>query len=284
MAIVSVSEMRGRSGSTDTALNGKRRAKFRVKTNALTHGPADIYNASGVPALMAADPEGGNRFVLTKSADQDENNPYYWVVTVEYGDPGLANGLPDGTDPTDPETRLPILVRSTWKYTKNTIKDLGGDLIANKAGQPPAEGLDVEICGLQYQYTKWLLSDGEALFASHLNHINDGAWKGHAIWTALCSDINITEERINGTLYHKHTYTVLVRTDGTEWDPEILNWGFKEKVGGALIDIVDDKGAKIQQPWFLDNAGAAVRPQNPLAADNFVRVIIYPQADFSTLW
>jgi hypothetical protein len=285
MAIVSVSEMRGRSGGNNVKLEGTRRAKFRVKTNALTHGPEDIYNASGVPAMWAADPEGGGRFVQSKDAEQNEQNPLYWVVTVEYAIPPAGEDGDSPPDPENPETRRPITTRSTWKYTKNVIKDQNGDLIQDAAGVPPAEGLDVEICGLQYTHTRWSSSNGEALFASHLNRINNAVWKGFAVNTALCSDINIEEERVNGTLYYKHTYQVMVRTDGSTWDPQILNWGFKEKLaGGDLRHIKDDNGKEVTTPWFLDAAGAAKRPQDPAAATNFITVDIYPQATFSTLW
>jgi hypothetical protein len=286
MAIVSVTEMRGRSGGNNVKLKGTRRAKYRVKTDSITHGPDEIYNASGIPEWWTVDPEGGGRYVQDKSAEQSEENPKYWVVTVEYTTPDEGNNEDgdDPPDPSDPTTRRPILNRSTWKYTKNVIKDQPGNLIVNAAGQPPAEGLDIEVCGLLYTYTKWSDTVGEALFTSHLNHINNPAWQGHAVRTALCSDISIEEERVDGNLFYKHTYQVMVRTDGSEWDPQILNWGFKEKVGGDLIEIRDAQNAVIQQPWFLDAAGAAVRPQDPLAADNFVAVDIYPEAAFSTLW
>ena len=290
MAIISVKKLPGRSGSLDAKSVGEDQIEYQVKTDSKTgyHYRTIVFANDGVnaiPAYYAPHPEGGGVYVIKKRAVQDRKNPFYWIVTVEYGALEAEDGE-SPPDPEDPETRRPILVRSTWKYTKNVIKDRAGNLIVNKAGQPPAEGLDIEVVGLQYTYTKWSSTDGEALFESHLNHLNDGVWKGFAARTALCSDIHVDEERVNGTLYYKHTYQVMVRLDGSEWQPEILNWGFKERLPGDLwlIDIVDDKGRPIQQPWFLDANGRAVRPQDPLAADNFVKVDIHFTANFSTLW
>lgn len=291
MAIVSVSEIRGRSGGSNVKLEGKRRARYRVKTNALTHGPEDIYLAAGVPAWWAADPEGGGRFVQDKSAEQDDRNPYYWIVTVEYAVPPEGEDGDSPPDPEDPETRRPIWFRGTWKYTKNIIKDKDDKLLVNTAGQPFAEGVDLEYGGLMYRYTIWKTTSGDdgagsGLWATHLFKVNNATWQGHTTRKALLTDIQSEEERVNGILYYKRTYEVLINPE--TWDEKILNRGFCDLSTGLLVHIKDEKGKLITEPWWLDADGEAPRPQPAVAALNladFTRTFqIRGTATFSDLW
>ena len=290
MAIVSVSELRGRSGGNNVKLEGKRRARFLVKTNSTTHGPEDIYNASGIPAFWAADPEGGGRFALDKSAEQKEENPLYWVVTVEYGIPPEGEDGGDPPDPADPTTRRPIWFRGTWKYTKNVIRDKDNNLIVNTAGAPFAEGIDLEEGGLMYRYTKWVATSaddgaGSGLWDTHLFKVNNATWKGHATRKALLTDLQEEEERVDGVLFYKRTYEVLINRD--TWDEKILNRGFSDLSTGLLVHIKDDKGKPITEPWWLDADGEAIRPQPtaPTLTAPYIRTIqVRVTATFSDLW
>jgi hypothetical protein len=289
MAIVSVSEMRGRSGGNNVKLEGTRRARFRVKTNSLTHGPEDIYLAAGIPGWWAADPEGGGRFVQDKSAEQNEENPYYWIVTVEYAIPPEGEDGEDPPDPENPETRRPIWFRGTWKFTKNTIYDKDNNLIVNTAGAPFTEGLDLEQGGLMYRYTFWSTTSGDGagsgIWGTHLFKVNNATWKDHTARKALLTDIQAEEERINGTLYYKRTYEVLINED--TWDERLLNRGFSDLSTGLLVHIKDDRGKPITEPWWLDADGEAIRPQPtaPTFAEPYIRIIqVRGLATFSDLW
>jgi len=290
MAVVSVTELRGRSGSTNSKLQGKRRARYLVKMDTRYATPAEAYNATGIPAIYDADPDGGGRFALEKSADQSENNPVYWTVSVDYAVPEENEDGEDPPDPADPTTRRPIWFRGTWKYTKNTIYDKDNNLIVNTAGAPFTEGIDLEQGGLMYRYTLWSATSaddgaGSGLWNTHLFKVNNATWKGHTACKALLTDIQEEEERVDGVLFYKRTLEVLINRD--TWDEKILNRGFSDLSTGLLVHIKDDKGQKITEPWWLDADGEAIRPQPtaPTLAEPYIRIIqVRGTATFSDLW
>jgi hypothetical protein len=271
MAIVAVNEINARDGQVDdqTYDTGETFTRtYGVETEEPTDDAFLILYAGEIPSLGDAfSEETPNSIAVRIRAQADTENPFYWLVTVEYADRGSPLAQP---------------WEFSWDSTPQVIsvnKDRDGVDIVNKAGDfyvPPAED-EEEIWELTITRNVAESDYSQAEAAAFVNHVNaealfiDGIQYGAG--TLKCVKDSGAGGRVNGARYWKETVKVQWKASGWAFKP--LNQGYRDAAKKAFRD----GGEQRSMPTLLDHSGNELTTGSAI----YLSFDIKPEADFTEL-
>lgn len=249
---------------------------YKVETTQKTEGSYAVGSAFGIPAIADQHPDDSAAYCI--SIDPDNTNPWKgWEVTCTYSTERII-----GANPLNDE----ILLQWTSEiYQEPVFTDVDGNAILNSAGDyfiDPAQMRDsahliVKIMANVNAVPSWVLS--------YQNAVNNSAITigGLSIAERLAKvqSINISSvKRRNAFLYYEFEYEVHLHRDG--WRSRPLDAGFRQLVGGELIQIRDNNGDEVTTPVPLNGSGQVIALPTPANAV-YGNYKIYPELDLTSL-
>lgn len=312
MAVTVVNETwASRRGSfTDDAQREYTR-EFRAITNNTLDGPLIVKTAVSsllYDAYLTTNESDLGATARTIECEQDQDNPFFWKVTVQYASRAV-----------DPEQFVenPLLRPAEWEwgsaqYEEAMERDVDGRLVANTAGDP----FDPPPTRPK-SYRTLTLTRNEISFdpvTTHLyeNTVNSTTFLGFPPGYVLCKSITSRILYEAAARYFSTTYSFEMGvprfaasvaspyaavTDGIfnpyapgtltttnvdvlgPWQLQILNTGYRELVGGVLVAI-QENGQPVSKPALLDTDGT----QLAVGGDPVWLVFRkYPSVDFTPL-
>ena len=153
MAIVSVNELwqqRDSQKATDNKVTNTR--LFQVISDTVADGPVAIRTATdgttAVPDIGAGHPEDGTivKSVGPAKLKDEAGSRLIWIVPVKYETDDSEEEGGGGGDPDEPTERTDRTIKfGTERVTVVRERDGGGRMVVNSAGQPYAEGIEVDV-------------------------------------------------------------------------------------------------------------------------------------------
>jgi hypothetical protein len=302
VAIVSVKEQwRGRRGSADEGFDHTYTRVFHVVVDSLTDSVRTVGDAIDpttglqIPRLYDSYAVGVefDPLAMVKRIDpqQDEDDGYRWVVTVEYGpitfdpaktgEPASGGGSGNKTEPT---LRIPEIKYSTARYLKIAFQDANGDAYLNSADDafdPPPEQHGV-IQVVSYTRNQATFSGGGARL--YIDKCNDDVWNGCAAYTVRVEDITAESVYEAGYgAYWKVTYVFHIKEE--TWALSILDQGYNQidpADATKKIPISDKYAQPVSRQQLLNGSGAKLavggtpvfRAFEPFTAVSFAPLLI----------
>jgi len=225
-------------------------------------------------------------------ADQQDDSPFWWIVTVPYSTEPLK------ADAEERQAANPLdrPVRITWdseNAQEFTTKDKDDKPMLNSAGDPlePVEKDDIRwIISLTKNFGSlpaWILST--------VNKVNESAITvsglSLAARTTKVQRLHISEQQVDNDIPY-YEVTVELAYKGSTWDVKRLDEGFNVSSGDGRVSATDkikiqieDDAGEFQDATEaipLDGAGAVLASPTP---DNAVYLTkkIYEEADLNEL-
>jgi hypothetical protein len=253
-------------------------------TNASVWAAIAATNSSGntpddetdhVPSYGEQHPEDSTALVMHKTGDPLPDDPATWKVLVHYSYPQVdanagssppapshpENGQNSGSPPQPlPNTRRD---KGTFYRQKAWEKDLDGNLIKNTAGDPFDPPIVTDEPLSEYTFTRSQLTFDIGWSQDFEGAVNDRQYvlwfRGTAIVcparTLKCAKITAAEVPATDNTPAYYTVAIVVQEDPQGWQPQPLNRGWRELVGGNLRPMLDG-GMKPAQPPLLAANGA----------------------------
>jgi hypothetical protein len=291
LAIVSVNELSGATGSENEKNEREYTRLFQVITNSRTDGVSTVRTATGIPRrgdVYATSTE-SDLSAVCKSVNpvQDRDNPRVWEVRVTYG----PSDIEDDEVAENPLERPADISMSFAQFTRVCEKDINGKGIFNSAGyyfDPPPE--------IDDSRPVLVISRNEAAFNAALamqyqDAVNSDSFFGASPGQAKIG--TITSERVieNRFRYWRTTYEIHFRREG--WKMAILDRGKRQKaLNGEEGDVEYIQarnssgqimhGAYVTDAVPLDGQGRELRPATPTTA-KYKEFDVYKLMPFSAL-
>lgn len=272
------------------SLNGATyRRRFLVRTTSVLDGPFTVVRCEGLPQMLSMyqEPNGEvdpNAFVIDIQAVPRES-PTEWFADVDYGpvDQELVGGGGDGNPLNRPIEFGGSLAQHTRLITRAVNADTGNyEAIQNSAGDPYA-AQEVDDSRPELEITRNVAGFSLLVLAHYKDAINDDPFLGlFAPGKLKMNYVGFRTMREGGLVYSEVTYHMHYSEN---WDLELLDEGFYEKVAGTRtrITIPDATGARLiypTEPTLLDGSGRALPDgRNP----EFRRYRGYPRRRFSDI-
>lgn len=243
---------------------------YKIKTNNDLEPEANLRAV--LPQPYAAHPNNIFMRVADYNITQDDGDPYLFVAEVVY----RFIQLEDSEDPENPLSKPPEISADPVLIQRSTIRDVNGDLIVNKAGDPIV-GVTTEDPQLTLKISRNEASYNYLLAAQMKNVINLTPWLGFPRGTVKTSAPSSRQQYHNvyGT-YVTTDYTFFIDLDG--WKKKLLNQGLRELKDGKLYAIKDDKGQEITEPVLLDEDG---RKADQDATPIYIDAEVFQELPFS---
>jgi hypothetical protein len=272
-----------------------------------------------IPRYGEAHPEDTFSVMVSKSAVPDPEGADTWRVTCQYKYPTLdtnnggsppdptnselgdgQTGSTGGTEKTtDVPEPLPNQKRSIGTFTRQKAweKDLEDLLIKNSAGDPYDPPIVTEQPLSEFTFVRsqttfkigWKLNfEGTINRFAYLLKIGDSQ-VNCAARTLKIAKISAEEVPATERTQGYWMVTIVLQYDPQGWQPAPLDMGFREQVGGVMLDIFDAGGTKVVKPALLDGAGAKLAVAgtpvflNGVAPSTFGPFIVYEERDFKWL-
>lgn len=324
MAIVSVKEIwNGRSGALSPSARRYTRVA-RVITDDTTMTALQVAAAPGVPGwftpYIVYDANGAvqaydfGAFVNNIIPVQDQNNPYVWIVTAEYGSAVMPGGIApnmsmakSGGDPLqspnvipDPIGRPPIIQWMTTPFQVPMSADSTGAIFSDTAGtQFSPQMKDDSRLSLVYTRNEASFDPGTA--QGFVDTTNAETFLHASRACAKISGISAQAIFENGIYYHEVTYRIdfrvrqfidgtLIRRDGTAvtspipgWEMAIQNAGRYQLVSGVRKQIrVQSNPVSLDVPLAADGSALA---DTAAAQGNVIHIVFqpYPETHWAQL-
>lgn len=299
MSVVSVKEIwNGRAGSEDDKAERTYTRVYRVITNSTFTSSLSVRYALGIPKRfdVYADADGtmdAGAFVKSVKEHQTDD-PYVWEVAVEYS--SVLEHPAEGGE--DPLSRPSEIKWGTTKFTKPAEMtaddlDISGGLalpiviaptaILNSADcifDPPPEFEDFR---LTLSITRNEAAFDPIKIGGFIGTVNLKSFFGFDPREVRCTGISAERVYEKGIFYWKVSYEFEIRAgEGvTAWQSNILDRGYMEYDGPALVAIVDNLLKPVPEPALLDGEGQAlVKGDDPV----FLHFTIYSPMDFDLLY
>jgi hypothetical protein len=297
----------------------------RVITDDPTMTPLQVAAAPGMPGwftpYIVYDLNGNVQaydfgvFVNDISPVQDSNDPYVWLVSVEYGSAVMPGGMApnnsmakSGGDPLqspnvlpDPTTRPPIIRWTMSPHQKPLFSDADGTVLTNTAGMSFANRPMIDDSRLSLTWTRNEATfDPETAYAFvDTTNAEDFLFAKRAC--AKISDISAQAIFENGIYYNEVTYRIdfrarqfidgtLIRRDGTAVTSPIPGWEMAiQNVGRyQLVANVKKRILVAGQPTQVDvplGADGQVLADAAAAAGNLIHIVFkpYPETHWAQL-
>ncbi len=256
----------------------KGQRSYTRKFEVITSGLADAYSvkqATGIPRrgdVLLTDTDAR---VKSVAPEQNDDNPYLWIVTVEYD---------TTTNPEQEENPLDRPAEVTWSFTqfqRIAEKDVNGEALLNSAGyyfDPPPE-IDDSRPVLTITRNEPAFNASQAI--DYQDAVNSDSFLGFEPYQAKVANITATRQ-FEKVWYWKVTYEFHFRRE--QWTLEILDQG-RWRAGRKAIRQKNEAGTEIPgthvtDPVPLDGNGEPLADPTP---DNavFLPFDVYKEREFS---
>lgn len=277
MSVIAVTERREESTATvDQGGQTSYTRVFHVKTDDLNDGPGiaigsipvQIYDAyiSGNDALDV------NARAVSANA-RSVGDGLLWEVTVAYE--WLEY---DYTNPLTKPTEV------NWGFVEREVtvdRDFNNQVIVNSAYDFYDPGLTRVVSNPVLVATRNEATFSIGVAAAVKDKVNSTTFLSAPAKTCLCRSVTSTKQFNQGLAYWTVTYEFEFLTDGTTWQPEVLDAGYRK-----LNDAQDDRehiyisGEKPETPVPLDGSGDVLATNGTPV---FTEYAIYGLVDFNGL-
>jgi hypothetical protein len=307
MAVVSVTEIwNGRTNSVSDVQRRTYRRVFRVRCDTMTDGPVKVRLTSGMPAyrdpyvhVLSGEWDLG---ALAKSIDatQEDDDPHYWIVTVDYDsvwdgtkiDPALQPAVPSGQGEQQGSghervTGKPLEISYDGEeYQKVVEKAMSSpstgefdEDIKTSAGSRFDPAPEIEASRLVLTIVRNELAFDVSQALEYGDTINNAVWYGFPARTVKMSMPKADRQFEEGIFYWKVTYRFKVRKE--TWVKDLLDQDVYFLDAGVRKQIIDPRThTPVTRPQLLNGAGAVLA----VGADGeYLSKFVYPEKDFSAL-
>lgn len=281
MAFVLVKEFWvGRSTSQNDQGDRDYARTWRVVTDSAHVSALAVRTAPGIPRrfdpYQARDGTADLQSLAKEiDAQQEQGNPFSWVVTVRYS---TRITQPEYGDE-NPLNRPAELSGTGSRFARPVTIDTDGNAILTSSKEnydPPVEVEDKRI-GFTYTRFEAYTVDPLEVVRAYDARINSAQYKSFDPGWVRC-DVGYARVFEKALPYWKFTYAFEVKDGG--WDARVLDQGYVKLVGGVKVNITDKYGKPIASPALLDGAGGELAVG---AAPVFRTHKIYYRADFNEL-
>ena len=322
MAVVNVEKLwSGRAAGF--GVDGRREytAFVRVTTNAVTDSELTVIFAAGVPRFgqyYVSSDGVVDLLAICQNINprQDESNGFLWLVECTFStdspaaDPNGAGGAGggggeggDGGGGFEPgqggQADDPTLEPPEWEFDWEERSlpmrfefidpaadpPVPGPAILNAAGDPfdPLPEYETGFPVLVYSRTEAAFDAAKAI--KYAFSLNKTTFLGLPPLAVQCKPIRARSVWKGKTRFWRPTYRFRFRLDGKTFQPQVLNAGFRQKVGGVVSDILDPKTQMpVSIPVPLDVTGAALSLADIAAGKTTGRTCkMYRVVDFAPL-
>lgn len=267
MSVVKVREIHnGRDAddvTTRTADERRYTRIFRVTTDDPFDDSTIILDNFGIPKTGATHNRDTRAICRRRRARNESFSKLVWIVTCAY-----STSFEIEEDPTsDP----PRHTWSTQQYQVAFTKDINGENVVNKAGDPFDPPAEIDDSRLSVNIRQNLSAIPTEIL-SYRNAINETEFVVDGVTVGaqhgLISNIAIGEVQTrNDTNYRAFSYSIQLRdTEDGPWIVELQNVGFNEIVDGDPTKREEikfktdgkDSGEPFSSPQQLDNDGVAI--------------------------
>jgi hypothetical protein len=264
--VLSVQELRGRSGGDDDQGSQTAERRFLVKCDSPLIDYLTILADSRIPQRFSVylNPFTGvvNLAMVCRrrNARQNERKPEWWEVICEYS---TQTANPNEGGETSIVGTTPKVSYQTWSFTEAFTRDRANVVVANSAGDPfdpPPEKVRKEN---QFTVTAWLASFSSLFYRPFINAVNEHAWLDGRFppKTLRVEDISAEPQFQFNTQFYEVVFILQEKSDG--WTRKILDQGFRKKVSSQLVNIKDKHGRDVTVAQLLDGSGnPATLPSN----------------------
>jgi hypothetical protein len=257
--VLSVQELRGRSGGDDDQGSQTAERRFLVKCDSAFIDYLTILADARIPQRFSVyvNPVTGviNLAMVCRrrNARQNERKPEWWEVICEYS---TQTANPGEGGETQIIGTTPKVSYQTWSFTEAFTKDRAGNAVVNSATDPfdpPPERARKEN---QFTVTAWFAQYNSLFYRSFINAINEHAWLGgrFAAKTLRVEDISAEPQFQFNTEFYEVVFILQEKSD--TWTRKILDQGYRKKVSNQLINITDKHGRDVTSPVLLNGSGA----------------------------
>lgn len=194
----------------------------------------------------------------TVEVRQDQDDPYFWVGVATYSNADLD---------VDPLARAPEIQIDFESYQRPFVRDIStGQAVVNTAGDPFDPPFMVDEDRMVIRITRnesetdfpWNAQD-EFIPSVFNNTVNLTEFQG---WNPGKVRLRLSAQKLKerGNFYWRVTYLIQEKIEALEvndevtyvgWQPNILNRGYRQLVGGVKKDIFGIDGSKVSQPALL---------------------------------
>jgi len=239
----------------------------------LNYEPGQPHESDANALLVSMDMERQK----TRSRGTVENGTHNLIdLTLVYSTDGFA-AAENSDDPTLSRVNVSWGTSSQMLYA---VHDRNGDLIVNAANQPFEGGVPVSLELPTLIYERNELSFDGATATAYSNSLNSDFYAG--------ADPKTLRLKISGQktwsgvhVFWKVRYEMAYYWLG--WQPQPVNAGLKQLVGGVLTNCFDDNGMPVTSPVPLTTAGARVPTASLPSGANFITVDYYRTFPFGSL-
>lgn len=284
MAVVDVSEIwNGRFGSEDEKAIRQYARVFRVITDSILTGPAEVSVGNGLPRRFDAYQDASgytDTLAIAQSIDiRQTDDPFTWEVVCHYSNRTDEPALGE-TDPISRPTEIEVDFEQFQRVAENDIK---GNPIYNSAGErfdPPAEMDDSRPVIIM---TRIEASLDYATLLQYQDAVNSKPWLGFAAKTVKLR-IKARRHYENNVYYWQITYTFSIRWD--TWELKTLDQGYFFLDSNGNRQMITDKfGQPLAAPALLDGSGNQLAYSVVAKKFNSIFLVwdVYNSIDFNLL-
>jgi hypothetical protein len=269
VAVVAVREIwSGRGYSLDDKLVRTYTRVFRVETNNVLDGPALVRSAPGIPQIghfytnaggTESDP---GAFVTRISPEQDQDDPRFWLVRVEYGTVSITSGGKGGNDRVAPNMRNenpllrgPEIRWGTSKYQEVANQDRQTRApIVTSAGELFENGVERDQTRMTLSISRNEASFNHAFFSQFFDNVNVDNFFGFGTGEVKCESITGDFQFENNISFWRVNYEFAINK--RTWKLRILDQGYKTlDANGKAVEITDGFANRAGSPVLLNGAG-----------------------------
>lgn len=329
MSILSVKEISRRRMGLDQKFQRTYRRVYRVRSDIPNEPGVNVIFASAngvaVPRLCdcywtgtpsALEEVDTGAFVTDVTPEQDDEDPYVWLVEVTYksvsgdpaqmgqepGQPGQTGGGGGGGSGSPPQSNpLTRPYQISWKsvrYQKTIRYDTTGRALVNSAGDLLDPPLEIEDSRLAVRIVRNLAALGPDYVAKFKDAVNIQAFLGVPPGYAKVADIGAERKFENGLVYWELSVEVEVRdwtvpaaqglaapVNRNSFHPLYkLSEGMREKIGSDLVEIRVKKGGEPTSDLRpLDANGAALPLPLTPGDEHWLELSVYKRENLNEL-
>jgi hypothetical protein len=272
MATVSVKEITGAKGSGEFE-TGKREYTrlYKVITDSNLDSALQVGTSTGIPRLGDIYQANGSfdATALARKVDaqQDNENPKLWIVTVDYG-PFTAQPFQQDQNP----LLRPSVVTFGFNKTQRIVRRYADFRpIVNSAGDEYDPPLTVDASNPVLTVTRNEPSFNPAIAVAYQDAVNSDPFFGASPGQAKVAGISAVSQTENNYFFFQVTYEIEFRWDG--WQPILLDYG-----RNALFQ--DQNGVVYKSPIFQRDRNGKEMPNIPISEpaplDGFGNQLINP--------
>lgn len=263
---------------------------YEVSTDDQNDLAQTVRQAAGIPLIgdtyQAGNDSDSNAWCRSKQVSLLQVNDSYnlWRVSCEFSDtPGQL-----------PQSQFThyLDIPASWsgglvQFSRDYHQDRDGNQLKNAAGEPfidPAiTGDDSRlsiVCEKNFSWAKI------GTFAAFKDAINSTPFWGFEAKRLKIQALSFTERYHSPTEQYIAARLEVLATEASTvtWDRDVLNAGYKQKVGGKLVKIKADDGLDTTRPWPLTATGLRMDTTSITAGnETYITADIYPLKEFRDL-